>query len=129
MEKFSCVVSAKNEEVLPRVKEEGSILETRKRRKVNWTCHILRRNCLLKQVVEGKIEGRIQVMGRGARRRKQILHDLKERRRYWKLRKEALDRSLCRTRFGAGHGPVVSFSGYDGRARNRLRNDDGLCKK
>jgi hypothetical protein len=59
MEKVSCADRVKNEEVMHRVKEERNILETRKRRKVNWTCHILRRNCLLKQVVEGKVEGRI----------------------------------------------------------------------
>ena len=46
-------------------------------------------------------------MGRRVRRRKQILYELKEIRRYWKLKKEVLDRSLCRTRFGRGHGPVV----------------------
>jgi hypothetical protein len=34
------------------------------------------------------------------RRRKQLLDDLKEKRRYWKLKEEALDRTLWRTRFG-----------------------------
>jgi len=67
----------------------------------------LHRNFLLKQVLEGKLEGRIEVMGRRVRRSKQILYDLKEIRRHWKLKKEALDRSICRTRFGGGHGPVV----------------------
>jgi hypothetical protein len=32
--------------------------------------------------------------------------DLKEKRRYWKLKEEALDRTLWRTRFGRGYGPV-----------------------
>jgi len=32
--------------------------------KSNWTGHILHRNCLLKSVVEGKIEGRIEMTGR-----------------------------------------------------------------
>jgi hypothetical protein len=36
-----------------------------------------------------------------------LLDDLKEKRRYWKL-KEALDRTLWRTRFGRGYGPVVT---------------------
>jgi hypothetical protein len=40
-------------------------------------------------------------------RRKQLLNDLKEKRRYWKLKEEALDRTLWRTRFGRGYGPVV----------------------
>jgi hypothetical protein len=89
----------RNEEVLHRVEEERNILHTIKRRKVNWIGHILRRNCLLKHVIEGKIEGRIEMTERRGRRRKQILDDLKEKRRYWKLNKEALDRTLWRTRF------------------------------
>jgi hypothetical protein len=35
-------------------------------------------DCLLKHIIEGKIEGRIAVMGRQGRRRKQLLDDLKE---------------------------------------------------
>jgi hypothetical protein len=38
--------------------------------------------------------------GRG-RGRKQLLDDLKEKRRYWKLKEEALDRTLWRTRLEA----------------------------
>jgi hypothetical protein len=44
--------------------------------------------------------------GRRGRRRKQLLDDLKEKKRYWKLQEEALDRTLWRTRFGRGYGPV-----------------------
>jgi hypothetical protein len=97
----------RNEEVLHRVKEERNILHTIKRRKANWIGHILRRNCLLKQVIEGKSEGRIEMTGRRGRRRKQLLDDLKVKRRYWKLKEEALDRTLWRSRFGRGYGPVV----------------------
>ena len=43
--------------------------------------HVLRRNCLLKHVIEGKLEGRIEMMGRRGIRRKQLLDDLKEKRR------------------------------------------------
>jgi hypothetical protein len=39
--------------------------------------------------------------------RKQLQDDLKEKRRYWKLKEEALDCNLWRTRFGRGYGPVV----------------------
>jgi hypothetical protein len=42
---------------------------------------------------------------RGIRRRK-LLDDLKERRGYSHL-EEALDRTMWRTRFGIGFGPVV----------------------
>jgi hypothetical protein len=58
-------------------------------------------------VIEGTLEGRIEIMGRRRRRRKQLLDDLKEKIRYWKLKEEALDRTLWRTRFGRGYGPVV----------------------
>jgi hypothetical protein len=69
----------RNEEVLHRVKEERNILHTVKRTKANWIRHILRRNCLLKHVTEGKIEVRVEVTGRRGRRRKQLLDDLKEK--------------------------------------------------
>jgi hypothetical protein len=49
------------------------------------------RNCLLKHVVEGTIEGRIEVMGRRGRRRKQLLDDLRETRAYYKLKARALN--------------------------------------
>jgi hypothetical protein len=107
MEKISCTDRVRNEEVLHRVKEVRNILHTIKRRKDNWIGHILRRNCLLKHVTEGKLEGRIEMTGRRGRRRKQLLDDLKKKRRYWKLKDEALDRTLRRTRFGRGYGPVV----------------------
>ena len=51
----------KNEEVLQTVKEERNILQTIKRREANCIGHILRRDCLLKQVIEGKIIRRIEV--------------------------------------------------------------------
>ena len=66
--------------------------------------HILCRNRLLKQVIEGKIGGRIEVTRRRGRRLKQLLDDLNETREYWKLKEEALDRPLLRTRFGRGNG-------------------------
>jgi hypothetical protein len=46
----------------------------------NWIGNILRRNCFLKHLIEGKIEGRIKVTGRRGRRRVQLLDDLKETR-------------------------------------------------
>jgi hypothetical protein len=107
MEKISWTDRFRNEEVLHRVKEERNILHTVKRRKANWIGHILRRNCLLKHVIEGKLEGRIEMMGRRGRRRKQLPYDLKEKRIYCKLKEEALDRTLWRTRCRRGYGPVV----------------------
>jgi hypothetical protein len=81
MEKISWTDRVRNEDVLHRVQEERNILHTIKRRKTNWIGHILRRNCLLKHVIEGKLEGRIEMTGRRGRRRKQLLDDLKEKRR------------------------------------------------
>jgi hypothetical protein len=89
MEKISWTDRVKYE-VLHRVKEDRNILHTIKRRKANWTGHILRRNCLLKHVIEGKIEGSMEVKGRRRRRRKHLLDDLKETRGYWKLKGIAL---------------------------------------
>jgi hypothetical protein len=40
----------------------------------------LRRNCLLKHVIEGRLEGRIEVPGRWGRRREQLLEDFKGKR-------------------------------------------------
>jgi hypothetical protein len=56
MEKISWTDRVRNE-VLQRVKEETNIPHTVKRRKANWISHILRRNCLLKRITGGKIEG------------------------------------------------------------------------
>jgi hypothetical protein len=45
-------------------------------------------------VIEGTLEVRIEMTGRRGRKRKQLLDELKEKRRYWKLKEEALDRTL-----------------------------------
>ena len=76
MEKSSLTDRIKNEEVLPRVRQE---------KKANCTGHILRKNCLLKYVIEGKIGGGIQVTGRRRRRRNQVLDVINKTTGYWKL--------------------------------------------
>jgi hypothetical protein len=83
MQKISWTDRVRNEEVLQRVNEERNILHKIKIRKANWVGHILRRNCLLKHVIEGELEGRIEMTVRRGRRRKQLLDDFKETRRYW----------------------------------------------
>jgi hypothetical protein len=97
----------RNEEVLLRVKEHRNILHEINIRKANWIGHILRRNCLLKQVIEGKINGEMEVARKRGRRRKKLLDDLKDRRGYSHLKEEALDCTLWRHRFGGVIGPVV----------------------
>ena len=81
MEKISWTDHVRNEEVLLRVNGQRNILYEIRKRKANWIGHILRINCLLKQVIKGKIK-----------------REMKE---------EALDRTMWRNCFGGGFGPVV----------------------
>ena len=73
----------------------------------NLIGHILCRNCLLKQVIEGKIKGEMEVTRRRGRRRRKLLDDLKDRRGYSHWKEEALDRTMWRNCFRGGFGPVV----------------------
>ena len=97
----------RNEVVLLTVKEQKNILHEISKRKANWIGHILHRNRLVQRVTEGKIKVGIEVTVRRGRRRRELLDDLKERRRYSHLKEEALDRTMWRPRFGRGSGPVV----------------------
>jgi len=106
MEKISWTDHVRKD-VLLRVKEQRNILHEIRKRKANWIGHILRRNCLLQRVTEGKIQRGIEVTGRQGRRRMNLLDDLTERRGYSHLKEEALDRTMWRARFGRGFGPVV----------------------
>ena len=83
------------------------ILHEIRKRKANWIGHILRRNCLLKQVTEGKIKGEMEVKRRRGRRHKRLLDELMDRRGYSHLEDEAVDRTMWRNHFGGGFGPVV----------------------
>jgi hypothetical protein len=82
MEKINWTDHMRNEEVLLRVKEQRNILHAIHKRKANWIGHVLRRNCLLQRVIEGKIQGGIEMTGRRGRRRRKLLDNLKERRGY-----------------------------------------------
>jgi hypothetical protein len=107
MQKISWTDRVRNEEVLHRVKKDENIPHKIKRRKADWIGHILRRNCPLRQVIEGKREGKIDVMERRERKRKQRLDHLKGRRGYWKLKEGALDCFFWRTRFGKDYGTII----------------------
>jgi hypothetical protein len=75
------------------------------KRKANWIGHILRRNCLLQQDIEGKIKGEIEVTGRRGTRRRKLLDDLTERILSFEggsSRSHYVESSLWR-----GFGPVV----------------------
>ena len=76
-------------------------------RQTNWIGHILSRDRLLQQFMEGLMEGKREVMGSGGRRNKMLLDDLKEKIEYWKLKQEALDSTLWRIHSGSGYRLVV----------------------
>ena len=70
----------------------------------------MRRNCLLKHVIVGKTEGKIEVKrGRGKRRRHTV-DDLKKMLGYWKMKDEELGSALWRSRFRGGRGHVLKHS-------------------
>jgi len=95
VEKISWTDHVRNEDVLLlRVKEQRNILHEICKRKANWIGHILRRNCLLRRVIEGKIQ-------------RKRLNGLKERRGYSHLKEEALDGTIRRARFVRAFGPVA----------------------
>jgi UPF0288 family protein (methanogenesis marker protein 3) len=96
----------RSEEVLLGVNEQRNTLHEISERKANWIGHTLCRNCVLRQVIEGKIKGEIEVTERRGRRRMELLDDLKEGWVYSHLKEEALDRTMWTARFARGFGPV-----------------------
>jgi hypothetical protein len=88
----------RNEKVFLRVNEQRNILHEIRKGKANWIGHILRRNCFLKQVIEGKIKGEIEVARRRGRRRRKLLDDLKDRREYPRMKEDVLVRIMWRNR-------------------------------
>ena len=69
--------------------------------------HILRRDCLLKHVIEGVREARLEMTGRRGRRLKQLQDGHKETRGCCKLKDETLDYSMWGTGFGWTCGQFV----------------------
>jgi hypothetical protein len=95
-----------NEQELHRVKERNTV-HTINTRQANWICHFLGRNVFLKHVVEGKTEGKRELMGRRGRRHEQLLADLKEKGGYCELKEDVVGLILWRTCFVRGYRPVV----------------------
>ena len=110
LEKISWTDHVRNEDVLLGVNEQRNILHEIRKQKSNWIGHILRRNGLLKQAIEGKVKGEMEVERIRGRRRKKLLDDLKERRGYCHLKEEALDRTMWRNRFGGDFEPVFRLN-------------------
>jgi ribosomal 50S subunit-associated protein YjgA (DUF615 family) len=69
MEKISWADHVRNKVI----KQQRNTIHEISKRKIDWIGHILRRNCLLHQVIEGKIKGEIDVTGRRERRRRKLL--------------------------------------------------------
>ena len=65
-----------------------------RRGKANWIGHILRRNCLLHDAIEGQMTGKKGVR----RRRTQLLDDLRNRRNF-ELKEEARDLKRYKRQF------------------------------
>ena len=118
MEKIIWTDHVRNEEVLLQVNEQRNILHAIRKRKANWIDHILRRNCLIRQVIEGQIKGEMEVTRRRGRRRKKLLDDLREGRGYSHPKEEALNRTMWRNPFGGDIGLVI-------RQPAECMNDDG----
>ena len=92
---------------ITQVKEEINVLLTIEKGRlsgsamscVGTACY----NTLWEEITKGRIE-----VTRRRRTSKKPLHDLKETKRYWKLKEEVLDRTVCRTCFGRrGYGPTI----------------------
>ena len=96
MEKISWTDHVRNEGVLLRVNEHRNILHEIRKCKANCNGHILCRNCLLKQVIKGKIKGEMEMTKRRGRIRMKLPNDLKDRRGYSYLKEEALSLSSDR---------------------------------
>ena len=97
MEKIKWSEKVTNEQVLDRIGEKRTLLNKILRRKANWIGHILRRNCLLHDAIEGQMT-EVKEVGR-RRRRTQLLDDLRNRRSYWELNEEAEDRKRWKRQF------------------------------
>ena len=82
-----------NNEVIGRIEKNRTLLKNILRRKVNWISHILRRNCLLRDVIQGH-----KTEVKGVRRRTQLLDNLRNK-RYWELKGKVKDPKRWKRQF------------------------------
>lgn len=93
MERISWMERVSNERVLERIGERRCLLKVIRERKKNWLGHSLRRECLLKDALEGLVCGR-RLRGR---RRYKMIDDIKGSGNYVDLKRKAEDRTAWRT--------------------------------
>jgi len=82
-----------NEEVLKRIGEKRQVIRDIKKRKANWLGHVMRRDCLLRDAIEGTVEGKRK---RG-RRRYQLMDDVRAGRKYCDTKNLAQNRYAWRS--------------------------------
>ena len=106
----------RNEEVLLTVNEQRNILHEIRKRKANWIGYILSRNCLLKQVIKGKIKWEMEVARRRGRRQEDI-------KRYWMTLRTGEDILIWRRRLWiALYGGIVLEEALD-LSSDRILNE------
>ena len=88
MGKISWTERVSNDEVLRIVGEESTLIKTCKERQKKWIGHILRHDGLLKDVIEGRLEGK-RLRGR---KRIMMLDSNKGREPYQRMKERAQDR-------------------------------------
>jgi hypothetical protein len=86
MENIKWSEKVTNKKALERIEEKRTLLNNILRREANWIDYILRRNCLLYDVIERQMT---EVKGVRRRRISHLLDDLRNRRRYFELKEEA----------------------------------------
>ena len=95
MEKITCSEKVTNEQFIELIGETRTLLNSILCRKGNWIGHILRRNCLFHDSIEGLMT---EVKGVG-RRITQFRDDLRNRTRIWELKEETAYRERWKRQF------------------------------
>jgi hypothetical protein len=100
------------------------MLHTIKFRSPNWIYINFNKIILLKHIIEGKTEGKIEVTGRRGRILMQLLDEIKGKKGFCKIKEEALDRTHWTARFGGGYGSIVSLANERMKERKDKQTND-----